>query len=118
MSKHGVSEAVWDEAKAQAVEVMRAAARARDLVFYSQLVARISAIEMGPRDPRVGKMLREVSEDEVAAGRGMLSVLVVRKSDSMPGKNFFTLASELGRDARDEMACWMRELQRVYSEHA
>ena len=56
-------------------------------------------------------MLGQISEEEDAAGRGMLSVLVVHKDgDKMPGPGFFTLAKKLGRDISDRDKCWSDEL--------
>jgi hypothetical protein len=59
-------------------------------------------------------MLGEISEEEDALGRGMLSVLVVHKGDGQrPGSGFFQLANKLGRDTSDKDLCWTIELQRV-----
>ena len=44
-------------------------------------------------------MLGEISSEEDAAGRGMLTVLVVhRAGDMQPGPGFFELAKQLGRN--------------------
>lgn len=44
-------------------------------------------------------MLGEVSVEEEAADRGLLSVLVVHKvGDMQPGPGFFELANELGQE--------------------
>jgi hypothetical protein len=64
-------------------------------------------------------MLGDVSIEEDAGGRGMLSVLVVHKvGDQKPGRGFFELAQQLGRDASDSDACWVNELQTVYRIHS
>jgi hypothetical protein len=65
----------------------------------------------------VGMMLGEISEDELAQGRPMLSAVVVGVSGS-PGPGFAALARELGKleseDKADEMAFWEREKTAVY----
>jgi hypothetical protein len=51
----------------------------------------------------------------------MLTVLVVYKDGEMkPGPGFFDLATSLGRDASDELACWVAEYEfvtRYWREH-
>jgi len=45
----------------------------------------------------------------------MLSVVVVHKvGDMQPGKGFFTVAKELGRNTSDILACWTAELKTVH----
>jgi hypothetical protein len=63
-----------------------------------------------------GQILGEISEDEVNAGRPMLSAVAVAVSGK-PGPGFFGLAMDLGRfSARpgDEENFWRQELQAVY----
>jgi hypothetical protein len=61
-------------------------------------------------------MLGEISADEDAAGRGMLSVIVVHKSgDMQPGPGFFELARDLGRDTSDILVCWITELKKAHA---
>jgi hypothetical protein len=60
-------------------------------------------------------MLGELSEEEHAAGRGMLSVAVGRLDvDGQPGPDLFPLVRKLGRDPTDETTCWVEELKRVH----
>lgn len=63
----------------------------------------------------VGQMLGEISEDEVHAGRPMLSAVVVGVSGK-PGPGFFGLAGDLGRlsDGGDQQAFWEQERDAVY----
>jgi hypothetical protein len=61
-------------------------------------------------------MLGEISEDENAAGCGMLSVIVVHKyGDMQPGPGFFELARKLDRDTSNILECWVAELHRVHA---
>jgi hypothetical protein len=63
----------------------------------------------------VGWILGEIAEDEVAAGRSMLSAVAVGVNGK-PGPGFFALARELGRLQRsgDEAAFWRAELDASY----
>jgi hypothetical protein len=57
-----------------------------------------------------------LSSEEAAAGRGMLTAVVVRKyGDKKPGPGFFELAKHLGRDTNDTDTCWIEELNIVYA---
>jgi hypothetical protein len=63
----------------------------------------------------IGHILGEVSEDEVRAGRPMLSAVVVNVQGKA-GPGFFALAKELKRMApgEDEGDFWNRELEAAY----
>jgi hypothetical protein len=49
------------------------------MISYSDLVSRIETIRMEPDSFALAHMLGEISEEEDAAGRGMLSVIVILK---------------------------------------
>jgi hypothetical protein len=113
---HGFPEADWAAAKDEARDIMIDRARVRGMIPYSDLVARIQSIDMGAHDPRLFHFLGELSAEEDALGRGMLTVLVVHKSgDMQPGPGFFELAKSLGRDTSDLLRCWIDELHRVHT---
>ncbi len=64
-----------------------------------------------------GHILGEISEDEVKAGRPMLSAVAVSVVTGKAGPGFFALAKELGRfngDSAEEQNFWRQELQAVY----
>jgi putative zinc finger/helix-turn-helix YgiT family protein len=63
-----------------------------------------------------GHVLGEICEDEVNAGRPMLSAVAVSVSGK-PGPGFFALAKDLGRfsgGSEEEESFWRQELQGVY----
>jgi hypothetical protein len=63
-----------------------------------------------------GHILGEISEDEVAAGRPMLSAVAVSVSGKA-GPGFFALAKDLGRfsgDPGDEERFWRQQLHAAY----
>jgi hypothetical protein len=64
-----------------------------------------------------GQILGEISEDEVKAGRPMLSAVAVSVVSGKAGPGFFVLAKQLGRfggGTADEEGFWQQELQAVY----
>ena len=63
----------------------------------------------------VGRMLGEISEEELAAGRPMLSAVCV-SAGGVPGPGLYGLAQDLGRleEGGDEAAFWRNELDAVY----
>src|SRR5216117_1036645 len=96
MSTYGFSQAEWDAAKQEARNLMIARAKVRGMIPYSAPAAKIKAVHLEAHDQRLFPLLGEVSSEEYAAGRGMLSVVVVHKSgDMQPGPGFFELAKQL-----------------------
>lgn len=112
---HGFTDRQWQDAKAEATAVLKARAsrRSNQTISYSDLVDQIKAIKLEPHDARLADLLGEISSEEDAAGRGMLTVLVVHKDDVRPGDGFFELARSLGRDVRDREMVWITEFNRV-----
>jgi len=93
------------------------AARAREFVHYGPL-AKLLGIDMDNPHfaAQVGRVLGEISEDEVAAGRPMISAIVVSRDTMLPGHGFFKLGQELDRvePGEDEMAFAIRQIRRVH----
>ena len=114
--QHGFPEDTWNAAKEEARGIMIDRAKVRGMIPYSDLVKQITSIELEAQDPRLFDMLGEISSEEDAEGRGMLTVLVVHKQgDMQPGPGFFELAQRLGRDTGDILKCWVEELHRVHA---
>ena len=85
-------------------------------VSSRKLAAAIRTLDLEPQSTHLAHMLGEISSAEDAAGRGMLTVVVVHKSgDGMPGAGFFELARSLGRDTGDKVAFWASELRKVHA---
>lgn len=116
----GYAEAAWLEAKAQARTILYdlASARVEKRIFYSDLAAQIGAIRFHHREPALNELLDQLSREEHAAGRGMLSVLVVTKEDGAPGGGFFKMAAAVDPDAaEDREALLVREFNAVRAAH-
>ncbi|UPK04558.1 HNH endonuclease [Bradyrhizobium sp. 170] len=117
---HGFTHEVWGFAKEEALSVLRRKAVQNDpLITYSDIAKEIRAIKFEPDDKRLHELLGEISVDENAAGRGMLSVLVVHKhGEHKPGPGFFVLAKRLGRKTSDPEELFVAELAKVKDANA
>jgi len=114
-TKYGYDLGEWEAAKAEMREALVERAKVRGMIPYSELVEEITTIELEPNSFALAAMLGEVSTEEDAADRGMLSVIVVHKvGDMQPGPGFFELAEQLGRDTSDILKCWIEELKKVH----
>ena len=97
-------------------ELVRAA-QYRGLTTYQDIALLMGLPQSGSHMGReVGLILGEISEDEVRAGRPMLSSVAVGVNGKA-GSGFFGLARELGRldQDEDESAFWKEELLAAYS---
>jgi hypothetical protein len=114
MNTFGYSEKAWSEAKGQARKTLIQYAKKQDDICYSDLVTHIHAIGFEPHDTRLFHLLGEISTDEHAAKRPLLSVLVIHKTgDRQPGPGFFQMAYELGFPTAEPLTFWITERQRV-----
>ncbi|MBZ5542830.1 MAG: hypothetical protein LAO07_04015 [Acidobacteriia bacterium] len=96
-------------------ELVRAA-QYRGLTTYQDLAVIMALPPSGSHmGSEAGHVLGEIVEDEVGAGRPMLSAVAVSVS-GRPGPGFFGLARDLGRlrTGEDEQAFWEAECKRVY----
>ena len=91
------------------------AAKYRGTVTYQEL-AKIMGLPMrgSHLSRQIGTILGEISEDEVARERPMLSAIAVGVQ-GLPGPGFYTLARNVGRlTEQDEQTFWEAESQAVY----
>jgi hypothetical protein len=115
---YGFSHEIWNRAKEEIKELLIDRARMPNMIPipYSELVNQIQTIQFEAHDVRLFVMLGEISSEEAAAGRGMLSALVVHKTgDMQPGPGFFELAQRLGLDTSDILRCWVEEFNKVHA---
>lgn len=116
LNRYGYPFAKWNKAKEEMKQILIGIAKAGGKIPYSELVAKVKTITLQPESYALANMLGEISTEENAAGRGMLSVVVVHKSgDTQPGTGFFELAKELGRDTSNHTRCWIEEFNRVHT---
>lgn len=105
----------WATTREEIMAIASGKAKNGDTITYGELVRLLTLKHLDPHGQALARLLDEVSRSEDSAGRGMLSVVVVRQEDQMPGDGFFHLAAELGRDSSDRERCWIAEIKRVYS---
>lgn len=110
---HGFGALAWKKAKDEALIILRQRAKRCDLITYSELASKISAVQMEPHDPRLAHFLGELSADEHEGGRPLITALVVHKHDLQPGKGFFDLSRSLGYSFLDEIEFWSEQLDRL-----
>ena len=63
----------------------------------------------------LGRLLDEIAEQEVAAGRPILPVLVVHGTRNMPGVGLFRFAKKKKLQKSDDLTFFATELSRVYA---
>lgn len=108
----------WAAARAEMLAVLVEVAASQATITYGNLAARVHAIEFDPRSPLLATMLGEISEEQDALGRGMLSAVVIhQEGDQMPGEGFFALARRLGRRIDDKEQMWVREVGKVHQKY-
>lgn len=101
---------------ADVVEELRRVARSGGVTHYFSL-APLAGVSIGDAAGRlrVAEILKQISTEEHAAGRPLLSAVVVMKGKKLPGAGFFGLAQRVGLyDGADPQAFWRREVQRVW----
>src|SRR5581483_7047707 len=98
----GIIQSDWDAAKSEARNRMIARAKLRGMIPYADLVRGIAPARFDAHDQPLFHLLKEISAEEDAVGRGMLSVVVVHKSGDWP-------------DTANILVCWVNELKRVYA---
>ena len=115
LNNYGYEGADWEKAKAQARDVLIEVARRKDKITYSELATKITAINIEAHDSRMNHLLGEISSEEDAQGRGMLTAIVVHKfGDLRPGPGFYDLAKSLGKDTSDKDFFWISEVKTVH----
>ena len=115
LNNYGYEGADWEKAKAQARDVLIEVARRKDKITYSELATEITAINIEAHDSRMNHLLGEISSEEDAQDRGMLTAIVVHKfGDLRPGPGFYDLAKSLGKDTSDKDFFWISEIKTVH----
>jgi hypothetical protein len=111
----GYSAKDWRQAKQEVKTVLIGQAKARAVISYFEVAARVTAIKLDPDSLALRTLLREIGVEENAAGRGMLSALVVyRPGKRQPDLEFLKLATMLGKNTSDIWRCWLKELKRLF----
>lgn len=113
MKKYGFSPENWSALKTEIRSLLIDTAKsARRTIAYSGLTEKIVSANFVPHSAILSAALTEISQEENAAGRGMLSAVVVRK-DGAKKNGFIRVAAGLGRDVSDPERCWDTEIEQV-----
>lgn len=111
-----------EEIKAEIRSILAAVAKESRTISYTDLVTTMTSHRISRSDPRLVLLLEEISAEENAKGRGMLSVLVF-DDEEHTRLSFFELAKLLGReitnlyDPKARERVLSSELTRVHAEH-
>jgi hypothetical protein len=73
----------WEVAKTEMTTVLRGVAGERGMISYSGLVQKVNTIQFEPDSYNFWRMLGEISNEEAAQGRALLSAIVVHKNGDM-----------------------------------
>jgi hypothetical protein len=112
----GFKAETWEKAKLEATCAIVRAGRRGDLIFSSDLAKQISTITIQPHSHEMDLLLDQISKEEDAAGRGILTALVVLRDEGIPGSGFWASATDLGRKIKDKVTFWAEEVKRVIEE--
>lgn len=114
----------WGLLKQRARQVLIGRARSpaksrKRLITWAELVDELEMVRHLDRDDhRLFRLVAEISEDEVTAGRPMLGAIVAKTHSGQIGQapdcDFNAVARLLGKDTR-QPDCWLRELGEVYA---
>jgi len=99
-------------------EQLKRVAKRQQMTTYSD-IAPLAGLDMdSPADrEEMRKILGKISTYEHQSGRPMLTAVVVRKDNNIPGEGFFELARHLGllSGGDDELAFFCHEVSRVHA---
>jgi hypothetical protein len=105
-----MNEKIYDALKNAAVQ------HGRPLTYSD--IAPLAELDMGRADHRnqIAKILDEISTEEHANGRPLLSAIVVHSEDYLPGGGFFKMAKRLGAFNKGSQSDFhAEELTNVYA---
>jgi hypothetical protein len=91
-------------------------AKSKITVQFSELAAVADMPLDGDGDAvALGHVLDEIAEQEIAAGRPLLPVLVVHGTRNMPGAGFFKFAKKKKLQKCDDLTFFATEMARVHA---
>ena len=112
---YGLPDEQWQPAKEEIRRILISRAGAgQPPITYSELVVQLTSVTLEYFKDPLFHLLGEISEEESAAGRGMLSAMVVTAEDGRPGSGFFALGEDLGFDTSDPEKSWCSQMTEVY----
>lgn len=89
-------------------------------IRYAEAAALMGLDMNEPADrDEISRLLDEISEHEHQEGRPLLSAVVIRFEDNIPGNGFFSMAQRIDRfNGGDRLRFWLGELRAVHDHWA
>jgi hypothetical protein len=109
----GFKQEAWERGKLEATCAIVRAGKKDEFITYSELANSVTSIRIEAHDFAMIRLLDEISKDEDAAGRGILTALVVLKDERVPAEGFWASARGIGRTIGDKWVFWAEEVKRV-----
>ena len=110
---YGHSTEVWDKAKEEARQILIQCAKEDRTIAPGELVREIHTISLTPRSRALFEMLDQIALAEYAAGRGILTVMVVGKGKGIPGPGFYKFVLRIGLKYTNKREFYIQERIRV-----
>jgi hypothetical protein len=104
------------EAKVQLRAAIHDAARAGRPMSYSDAAKAVTSQPVTPRSPTMSGLLRAILVEDHAQTGLLITAVVVRREDGMPGVGFFQAARKLGyQGTQDRYAFWDARRREVFA---
>lgn len=108
-----------EEEKEQAIEEARTllterARRGQGPITYDDLYHQLTK-PPSTMFRSIGAFLGLVGEREVHAGRPLITALILRSEDHLPGPGFWVLLDEIGYDVSNKPVAWALTLLNIYA---
>lgn len=111
---YGLTDQAWDDAKVQIRRMLEHSARKQAPMAYSDVSKGLVGVTVDPHyGGTMSHLLGELQDEDHAAGRPLLSALVVTKEDGQPSAGFWRKADSLGYTVGDRDAFWIEQLARL-----
>lgn len=115
MARATLSDADRAALKEEMRTLMIEAARARETMTYAELCMRLQTARVHYHSSFLVHMLDEIGREEMAAGRGALPAVVVRKDSGIPGGGYFRETAHPDHDPDELEAWWRQDLDALYA---
>ncbi len=110
---YGLTEQQWEAAKDEIRPILIGIAKTHDQITYADLAHLLTAVHLEPDSHALHALLGALSEESI--NNGLLSAVVVRQEDRMPGDGFFSLAEHLyEKKIKDPLIFYAEELAKVH----
>ena len=93
METFGYPAKTWQVAKDEIRVVLIDCARRQETIAYSELVQKITALDLQAHDPRLDELPGQISTEEIGRRQGMLSVH--KTGDLRPGRGFTRFSKDM-----------------------